>query len=169
MVSTIPYNGHMKKIPLTPEGYALVDDEDYAYLSGWAWHKEMLGSGEHKNPYARRGTNLYGGIKKTKAMHRLIMGNPTGKEVDHINGDTLDNRRANLRVCTRAENAKNRKINRNNTSSYKGVHRHQTGAWRSRIQVGGKRISLGLFDTPELAHAAYKRAEKEYYGEYARK
>lgn len=157
----------MKKIPLTPTGFALVDDEDYDHLSKWSWHREMLGK-KHKAPYARRGTNYYGGVKKSKAMHRYLLDAPNGLEVDHINGNTLDNRKANLRLCTRSENAKNKAVYRNNKSGCKGVNLHSSGKWRARIQVDGKRISLGLYDSLDEAKIAYSTAAKKYYGRFER-
>ncbi len=103
------------------------------------------------------------------SLARLITGALPGMIVDHINGDTLDNRRANLRVCTMAQNVRNRKKPRTNTSGYKGVHwmpRHKK--WMAKITCAGKHIFLGLFDDPAEAHAAYCAAAKKYHGDFAR-
>ena len=87
--------------------------------------------------------------------------------VDHINGKTGDDRIANLRLATHQENLCNRGKQKNNTSGYKGVHRHQ-GKWRARIAVNGRNISLGMYHNPEEAHRAYATAAERYHGDFAR-
>jgi len=100
-------------------------------------------------------------------LHRFIMNCPEGMQVDHINHNTLDNRRSNLRICTHTENIRNQKISQKNKSGYKGVvwHKRQK-KWSSMIRVNCKRIHLGCFDTPEEAYAAYCEASKKYHGEF---
>ena len=89
--------------------------------------------------------------------------------IDHINGDGLDNRIANLRLASNAQNLANRGRQKNNASGYKGVHFEAwTGRYKARIQHGGKSYNLGRFDTPEEAHEAYKKAAAERFGEFAR-
>lgn len=88
---------------------------------------------------------------------------------DHINGNTLDNRRSNLRVVTRTQNNQNVTIRKHNKSGYKGVSlEKKTGRWVAVIQANNKRIHLGTFDTPEEAYAAYCEAAKKYHGKFAR-
>jgi hypothetical protein len=110
-------------------------------------------------------------IKKTHLVHRLVMmaflGLQPDELVDHINGDSLDNRLSNLRKCTLAQNGYNSKKPKNNKSGYKGVC-FQQNKWRASIHVNGKQKFLGYYDTPEEAHAAYCAAAREYYGEFAR-
>lgn len=90
-------------------------------------------------------------------------------EIDHINGERSDNRLVNLREVTSRENAKNQGGRSTNTSGYKGVHLHrQSGKWRARICVDYKYVSLGLYDTPEAAHAAYCAAAQKHFGNMAR-
>lgn len=104
-------------------------------------------------------------------LHRLIMDAPEGFVVDHINGNTLDNRRANLRICSQAQNLLNRKIHSNNRSGYKGVYYDpecRFRPWRADIRANGKRVRLGFFKTPEEAHSAYVDASKRLHGEFAR-
>jgi len=104
-------------------------------------------------------------------MHRLIAGLEfgDGREVDHINLDSLDNCRSNLRVTDRTGNMRNRRRRRTNRSGFKGVSFFKRdGNWKSRIVVDGKEIWLGYFSTPEAAHAAYCEAAKQYHGEFAR-
>lgn len=102
-------------------------------------------------------------------LHRFILGCPKGKFVDHRSGDTLDNRRSNLRICTHTENNRNRKISKNNFSGYKGISisNRKAGTWRARIMVDWKRMCLGSFKNKEEAAKAYNRAALKYYGEFA--
>jgi hypothetical protein len=90
--------------------------------------------------------------------------------VDHISGDTLDNRRRNLRICQPSENIKNRKLNANNKTGYKGVSLHRKlRKYRADIRAGGgKTIYLGVYDSPEEAAAAYDRAASLHHGQFAR-
>jgi len=100
-------------------------------------------------------------------MHRLLM--PEHPIVDHILGDRLDNRRANLRPATHVQNIRNQKLRSDNTSGFKGVYRARgEGYWRARIKVEGKLILLGHFATPEDASHAYDDAAQRYFGEFAR-
>lgn len=103
-------------------------------------------------------------------MHRLLIYVPPGFEVDHINRNGLDNRRANLRTCTKSENAANReKVGGDTSSKYKGVHRRaDSGKWMARIKVNGRRRSLGCFYSEEEAALAYNVAATEEFGEFAR-
>jgi hypothetical protein len=145
-----------KEIRLSNGMAAIVDDDDYDFLMQWKWY--------FNGRYAMRCIN-----GKTTGMHRLIAGTPAGVEVDHINGNKLDNRRANLRNCTRSENARNCSVRSDNTSGYKGVFWHkQHGKWSARIKLNGKRHHLGDFDTPTEAGAAYDKAAHEMHGEFAR-
>lgn len=102
-------------------------------------------------------------------MHRLILGLTDRKVVgDHRDGNGLNNRRSNLRSCTQAENMRNTRKRSDNTSGFKGVSSHHSGRWAARLHVNGKKHWLGLHDTPELAHAAYKSAAAKLHGEFAR-
>jgi len=111
-------------------------------------------------------------IKKNKKekgvlLHRFIMNAQKGIIVDHINGNTLDNRKCNLRLCNISQNNCNRKISSHNTSGYKGVYLHNK-KWVARIVINYKNYFLGVFDTPEKAYTAYCKAAKELHGEFAR-
>lgn len=88
--------------------------------------------------------------------------------IDHISRDRLDNRFCNLRDATTAQNAANSSVHRDSQFGLKGIEAHpQTGKWRARICVNGRRMSLGLHETPEMAHAAYLAAAAKSFGEYA--
>lgn len=160
----------MKKISLTQGRFALVDDEDYEYLSKWNWYVSNTG-------YAMRTQYLGGGRANEKKvhihMHRVINNTPEGMQTDHIDGDRLDNRKSNLRSCQEVDNHKNVGISSRNTSGYKGVSLcHTKDKWRARIvaTIDGirKEIWLGTFDDKLEAAKAYDEASKKYHSEYAR-
>jgi len=87
--------------------------------------------------------------------------------IDHVDGNGLNNQKANLRVASHAENCANRRINRNNTSGFKGVSKNKE-RWQAYIRVAYRQIHLGYFDTPEEAAEAYDRAAIAYFGEFAK-
>lgn len=108
-------------------------------------------------------------------MHRLIMSRVLNRAlerceiVDHVNGNTLDNRRINLRLATYSGNRTNGKRQSNNTSGYKGVTWHkQSHKWQAGVKAKGHSYYLGLFDDPREAHEAYKLKAVELFGEFAR-
>lgn len=144
-------------INLTKGQVAKVDLEDLDLLLP---HKWCLVAG---GKYA--GRKVDGG---TQYMHKLIMNHPK-LPVDHINGDTLDNRRSNLRICTHSQNSKNRRPNSSVGSSiYKGVdYQPRYGRWRARIRIDYKPIYLGDFDSEIEAAKAYNDAAIRFHGEYA--
>lgn len=155
----------MKELELTRGLVALVDDEDYDSVGAFKWH--VVGK---RTIYARRdfGTDQY------VLMHRAIIGAVDGQAVDHVNGNTLDNRRANLRIATAAENCMNRKRRSDCKSRFKGVRfcdRSKCGRqdrWTARIQTGGKRATVGSFKTEIAAAIAYDCAAREHFGPFAR-
>jgi hypothetical protein len=101
-------------------------------------------------------------------MHRVIAAARRGLVVDHIDGNTLNNSRANLRICRLAENNMNRGKFARAASRFKGVLLYPGGRWRAHIYAGGKHIHLGYFDTEALAAAAYDAAARDLHGEFAR-
>jgi hypothetical protein len=154
-------------IPLTQGQFAIVDAADYEWLSQWKWH---AGWNKHTQGfYVKRGVRLGSSRFRTDFMHRLILGleHADRRQGDHWNGNTLDNRRDNLRIATYAQNTQNARPRKDNPSGYKGVQLHR-GVWCAQITVNGKKQHLGSFSTPELAHAAYCEAAKKAYGEFAR-
>lgn len=155
----------MKKIRLTQGKYALVDNLDYKYLCKSKWFAEYR---NNTNSYiARRKIKINNGKWKNQLMHRVIMNAPKGIQVDHINHDTLDNRKANLRLCTQTQNSMNR-LTQSHSSKYKGVTWHKLAKkWVARIRVNKLLIPLGYFKLEKDAADAYDKVAKKYFGNYA--
>lgn len=145
-----------KRIPLTRGKFALVSDEDFDTLSQYNWLC-------YRNGYACRQGPRQGNNRTLILMHRVIMDAPDGLNVDHINGDTLDNRRENLRLCTHQENVMNRP-GYGGSSKFKGVY-HDKRRDRYYATHAGKHI--GSFRCEEDAARAYDDHVKELHGEYA--
>ncbi|MFC1793257.1 HNH endonuclease [Planctomycetota bacterium] len=160
------YGYAFRRIPLTQGRFAIVDPQDYQRLSKYKWR---LCRTKGKNVlYAERSIRLPGGKYSRLLMHRQLIDTPEGYVIDHINGSGLDNRRANLRLATVAQNAWNSK-KRNPRSGYKGVwFTADKGLWRGAIVCHGKRIHLGYFSDKIDAAKAYDDAAKKYYKEFAR-
>ena len=153
----------MKKIPLTHGHYALVDDEDYDELMKYSWNARYNKS--NRSFYA---CGKYRSKNSTIHMHRIIMDCVKGMVVDHINHDTLDNRKTNLRICTQGQNLMNMQIGPKNKSGYKGVSWDKVNMkWKAQISVDNKNRSIGRFIDILDAARAYNKAALIHYGEYA--
>lgn len=151
----------MKTIELTKGKSATVDDIDYDTLSKYSWYTNICGYAV-RNSYAD-------GKHSTIIMHRVVMDATKGLEVDHINGDKLDNRRDNLRICTRSENQCNVGKRTHNTSGFKGVNWYpKYQKFRAYIGVNSKWKHLGYYTTAEEASAVYQSAAKLLHGTFAR-
>lgn len=152
----------MKSIRLTRGFEAIVDDADFELLKHWRWCAEIRKS----RVAAKRGFRA-DGAQFQIYMHRQIMRAAPGMQVDHINGDALDNRRANLRIVTAAQNKWNSKLVRS-ASGFRGVVRRSDCAmWQAQIKHCGCYRYLGLFRSPEEAARAYDQAALELRGEFA--
>ena len=162
------YGYPFRLIPLTRGKYAIVDPEDYEELAKYNWFACIGGAGF----YAIRMVKAAGGRSRQKrvAMHRVIMHAPEWLYVDHINGNGLDNRKANLRIATPAQNCQNRgKYLAGTVSRFKGVMcRGKNPSWGASIKANSKEIWLGTFRSEIEAAKAYDRAAKKYHGEFAR-
>lgn len=140
--------------------FTLVDDSDFIYLSQFTW-------GSIRG-YVRRVE--YCNKKQTSYLiHREILKPKFNEIIDHINGNILDNRRENLRICNKSQNAMNCKTHKHNTSGYKGVSWHKNlSKWRAYIMIENKQKHLGLFDTKEEAAISYNNAATNLFGVFAK-
>jgi hypothetical protein len=152
----------MPEIPLSRGKVAIVDEADFDALSASGWYCTSHG-------YAAR-TVVEKGVKRVVYMHREVARPLESEQVDHINLDSLDNRRANLRCCVGSDNRCNRGSHRNSTTGLKGVqfHRNRKTQYSAVIRKNNRSVFLGYFKTPEEAHAAYAAVSKEHHGEFAR-
>lgn len=159
-----------KLIPVYKEdaivAYAIVDEDDFGYLSQWRWTL-------HEKGYARRCSSIFG-VEYNRLMHRLVLDVPEGSDVqgDHINGNRLDNRRSNLRYATIDQNAQNRFAQQGKLGGvrYKGVYAHQNSktGFSVRIRVDGKTLYLGSFKDQEVAARVYDAAALQHFGPRAK-
>lgn len=150
----------MKTIPLPSGHEVLVDDEDFPELIKYRWRIQHSG-------YAIRNAGQRP-HRTSVLLHHHIMKPPAGLYIDHRNGNKLDNRRSNLRLCTRSQNYANRGKQSNNTGPYKGAHYHRGHRrWEARIQAAGTQYYLGQYNTAAEAARAYNDAALRYHGEFA--
>ncbi len=153
----------MMLIPLIPLSFTkvtIVDDDDYDLLIEHLW----------KVHYDKREKSfrVFMAKKKSVQMSRFIMKAKEDEVVDHINHNTLDNRKCNLRKCTKQQNNFNRVVSRNNLSGYKGVYWSKVdNKWRSSIRFNGKSYHLGSFENKIKAAKSYNKKAKELFGEFA--
>ena len=161
----------MKKIILTNGGFSLVDDADYPVLNRYLWYWIQVPNSDLR--YAvRNATSSENENRGSIRMHRQLLGlPPKNPHVDHKDRNGLNNRRNNLRICAPGRNAQNRKIRKDSCSGFKGVHLRTSGswkAWRAKIQIDGKNVTLGHYVTAKEAAKAYNRAARKHFGEFAR-
>lgn len=136
----------------------IIDDDDFCKLKN-------LTIGVTSHGYVRVTID-----KKRPYLHRLVTKAKAEDLVDHINGNRLDNRKSNLRLVSKNQNAQNCSRYINNKSGVKGVYLcKQTGRWRAEIRANNKVFKLGRFETLEEAKKAYDEASKIHHGQYARR
>lgn len=156
----------MKEIKLSQGKVALVDDEDHEKLIPYGWY--------YNERYAKATINY-----KKVYLHKFLVSCPNGMQVDHIDGDTLNNQKCNLRIVNNSQNTKNRPGDKNSTSKYKGVSlrvaidrrrkkEYTHVSWVANICYNGIRVCLGRFKTEIEAAIAYNEAAKKHHGEFAK-
>lgn len=157
----------MKKIKLTQNKYAIIDDSDYIAVSKYKWHYMTIG-------YAARDIHIsYINGKQTKkkqTMHRFLLEMIDSKiGLDHINHNKLDNRRNNLRICSQGANIQNASLRKDNKTGYKGITilKNRAKKYWARISKDNKQKSIGCFYTIEEAANAYNDEAKKLYGKFA--
>jgi hypothetical protein len=145
------------KILVSVEGTeCVVDDDVFEWASTKRWRINDSGY------------FVCGGGNNKKRLHRLIMNEPEGFDIDHVNGNKLDNLRSNLRICSRQENNYNRGVRSDNTTGFRGVwFDKRTGRFRCEIKKEGKKYSLGTYKTAAEAANAYNYKATELFGEFA--
>lgn len=162
---------YCRLIPLSRGQHTIVWESDYEWLMQWRWQADF--DEDTQGYYATRSSLKHESNTRIRvSMHCQILGLTKGSSLkgDHINGLTIDNRRSNLRPVTDEQSVRNRGINKNNTSGYKGVYRMKDSEkCRAYIRAEGRQIDLGMFANFDLACSARKEAEVMYHGEYARK
>ncbi len=157
----------MKEIPLTQGKVALVDDEDYERLAAMGkWCVD-------KDGYAIKGIRFRctsgKSCVKIIRMHREILNFPEGLQVDHIDGNVLNNKKSNLRLCTNRENSMNQSKSKRSKNKFKGISiDKRTNRVYAQICVNGKRIHIGTFSDDIEAARAYNKAAAHYFGEFAK-
>ena len=160
----------MIEIQLTKGYKTIVDESDYIFVSAFKWYAQTCPNGK---VYAARQKTISISPKKqrTQLLTRFLFGldDSDKRMIDHINHDTLDNRRENLRVCSRSQNCMNsiKKVrNGKSTSKYKGVYFHEN-RWVAYIYNNKKQVRIGIFDKEEDAALAYNKKANEIQGEFA--
>ncbi len=155
-----PPSDDIRYIPLTRGYFAIVDAADYDWLSQYKWTAIVCGN----SVYPVRNDHGHSVL-----MHRQIMQPAPGEVVDHIDGNGLNQRRANMRCCSQGQNLLNRKAWTAKKSKYKGVRwSKRSRKWIAEITLHGKRQWLGTFEKEEDAARAYDRRARELFGQYAR-
>lgn len=152
----------MRKISLSKGKFAMVDDCDYKKLSEYKWYYTNWG-------YAVRNISI-NRKQKLVYMHRVILSAPDGLEVDHRDGNKLNNQSSNLRVCTQSENQHNRTKYANNKTGFKGVYWHKkSNKFQTQIKSNNKiiYIYIGLFDSARNAARAYNTFARKIHGAFA--
>lgn len=149
-----------KKIPLTRGKVAIVDSTDFVFLNQWKWTCSAKG-------YAMRHAT-YNGKSVCVYMHKVLLGYFGAGHGDHKNRNTLDNRKSNLRIATKHQNARNKSVYQNNTLGVRGVRTCTDGkTYSARIKAGKKEKHLGTFKTLKEAKEAYNKAAIKLFGEWA--
>lgn len=166
---TTPPTPSYREIPLTRNQVTLVDERDFESLNAYKWHAAWYA--HTQSFYAQRNERGTCGRRRRVAMQRSVLGLDFGDRrlADHIDGNTLDNRRSNLRIVTPSQNAINSRERKNNTTGFRGVYRDRN-LFQAKIRSKGKLLFLGMRSTAKAAYEElYLPAIEKHYGEFARK
>lgn len=154
-------------ILINNKGIILVDDEDYNFLNQFRWYLRRSNKRNNQLGYAQ--TPITINRKQTSIiMHKILIDIPNGMVIDHINHNTFDNRKSNLRIVTKSQNQMNKLPQKGKISKFKGVNWDKNlKKWKSRCSLNRKQYYLGLFEDEIDAARAYNIKAKELHGEYA--
>ena len=170
MKRPIRIEGNIAYVPLTKGYEAVIDAADVPLVgdSNWTATVALRPDGSIRSVYAKRSMKI-GAQSQTIYLHRAIGGTDDAPEVDHRDGNGLNNRRSNLRPATKGQNMHNSRLRSDSKSRLKGASFHKArGKWQSQIKVNGKNRGLGLFNCPTAAHFAYIKASRALHGEFGR-
>ncbi len=170
-IRPIRVEGNVAYVPLTKGYEAIIDAADVPLVEGKNWHAyvALRSDGSIRSVYGSRNPSRAFGTRRPIWLHRVIVAAAPDIEVDHIDGNGLNNRRNNLRCATQAQNTMNCRKRADNSSGVKGVHFHKgIQKWVARIQVGGARHNLGAFSDAQSAAAAYAAASVKMHGKFGR-
>ncbi len=159
----------MRKIELTQGQFAVIDDDDYDRISSHKWYAKKNNVKCKVVYYAATNITILG-KRTTIRMHQFILGSsPNGKEIDHADGNTLNNQKHNLRFCTRTQNLYNAIGSPYSATKHKGItFNNKSNMYRVRISINGKSTHIGCFKKIEDAICVYNNAALKYHGEFAR-
>lgn len=144
----------------------IVSADDAALLQQPGWN--VYPNKRYRNrPYISK-VDRSGAHHRHIALHRTIAHAPADMIVDHINGNTIDNRRSNLRICTQRQNTQNQRLRPNKKSRFKGVAKGRGEYWYASLRIDGKSVRLGRFQDEAIAALAYDAAAEQFFGEFAK-
>lgn len=156
-------DGDVAQIKMAHGLVALIDKNDVGLVQAYNWHAHTIKGSN----YVRCHGGMQDGRPLKIYLHRLLLNPSGGQVIDHVDGDGLNNQRSNLRTATVGQNSKNRRLNKNNSSGFKGVHwNKQRGKWQAQIKVNYEMVYLGLHETIEDAKEAYKSASLNLHGAF---
>lgn len=156
----------MREISLSRGKLAMVDDEDFDKIGHLKWYASSTNKG--KVFYAARHTSRKSSKHKVIYMHRILLSCPEGMEVDHVDGNGLNNQKSNLRICSHHQNMCHSRKRPDVSSRFKGVHKpSKIKGWIAKIEIKGKVTTIGTFQSEIAAAMAYNEAAIKFHGEFA--
>ena len=170
-IREIRIEGNIAFVPLTKCYEAVIDASDAALVARWNWVAKVVKrkNGSVRAVYAQRRAHK-GELPTTIYLHRVIAATPAGHSTDHIDGDGLNNRSANLRGSTACQNSQNQRKHIDGSSGVKGVTWDKSKRkWKAQIMTNGVKRNIGRFDTLEGAARAYEAASIESHGIWGRR